>query len=278
MHNPPSPLAAKGRAFRQLHREGGGFLIPNPWDAGTARLLELQGFAALATTSAGFSFSRGQPDLSVPRGHMLEHLAQIAAATSLPVSADLQNGFGDAPEEMARTIKLAAQAGVVGGSIEDSTGRPGNPLYELALAADRIRAAAEAARALPFPFTLTARAENHFVGRGDLADTIARLQAYQEAGADVLFAPGLTRAQDIATVLSEVDRPLNVLIGFAGMSLDARDLIAMGVRRVSVGASLARAALGAFLRAATELREHGTAGYAEAAVGGQQLNGMFSSV
>lgn len=275
MANEHPSQADKGRAFRTLHHQGEGFLIPNPWDAGTAKLLERLGFPALATTSAGFSFSRGQPDNSLPRGPLLEQLAQIAAATALPVSADLENGFGDAPEAVARTIALAAQAGVVGGSIEDSSGRPGDPLYEPALAAERIRAAAEAARALPFPFTLTARAENYFIGRPDLADTIARLQAYQEAGADVLFAPGLTQVEDIATVLREVDRPLNVLIGFAGMALDARELIALGVRRVSVGGSLARAALGEFLRAATELREHGTAGYAQAAVGGQQLNAMF---
>ncbi|MDR2837027.1 MAG: isocitrate lyase/phosphoenolpyruvate mutase family protein [Azonexus sp.] len=265
----------RGETFRALHREADGFVIPNPWDAGTARLLEILGFKALATTSAGFSFSRGQPDNSVPREPLLEHLAQITAATSLPVSADLENGFGDAPETVAQTIRLAAIAGVVGGSIEDTTGRAGDPLYERAFAAERIRAAAEVAHGLPFPFTLTARAENYFIGRSDLPDTIGRLQAYQEAGADVLYAPGLSKPEDIATVLREIDRPLNVIIGFPAITLGARDLFAMGVKRVSVGGSLARTALGAFLRAATELRDSGTAGYADAAVSGSQLNALF---
>lgn len=265
----------QGQAFRELHAQTAGFVIPNPWDAGTAKLLELLGFQALASTSAGFSFSCGRPDHSVPREPLLERLAQIVAATSLPVSADLENGFGDAPEEVARTIQLAAAAGVVGGSIEDSTGHTGNPLYDRAFAADRIRAAAEAARSLPFAFTLTARAENYFIGRPDLADTISRLQAYQEAGADVLYAPGLTQPEDIAAVLREVDRPLNVLIGFADMDLGAGDLIAMGVKRVSVGGSLARAALSAFLWAATELRDHGSSSYFEDAIGGSLLNKLF---
>ncbi len=270
-----SSRMTRGTVFRDLHGAAGGFIIPNPWDAGAAKLLEQWGFKALATTSAGFSFSRGRPDNSVPRGPLLEHLAQIAAATTLPVSADLENGFGDSPEEVAATIRMAAATGVVGGSIEDTTGKPWNPLYDRALSMDRIRAAAEAARSLPFPFTLTARAENFFIGQRDLADTIGRLQSYQEAGADVLYAPGLTRAEDIATVLREVDRPLNVLIGFSGMSLGARDLIGMGVKRVSVGGSLARSAWGAFLRAATELRDHGTAGYSEDAVGASQLNQLL---
>lgn len=269
--------SGKAEAFRALHTLAKGFIIPNPWDAGTARLLAQLGFKALATTSAGFSFSRGRPDNSVPREPLLAHLGEIVAATDLPVSADLENGFGDAPEEVARTIALAAEAGVVGGSIEDSTGRPGDPLYARAFAAQRIRAAVQAARSLPFPFTLTARAENYFIGQPDLADTIGRLQAYQEAGADVLYAPGLTRREDIATLLREVDRPLNVLIGFSGMSLGANELADMGVQRVSVGGSLARAAFGAFIRAATELRQHGTAHYAQEAVSGRQLNQLFEA-
>lgn len=272
--NTPSQME-KAIAFRALHVEADGFVIPNPWDAGTAKLLDMLGFKALATTSAGFSFSRGSPDNSVPREPLLAHLAQIVAATSLPVSADLENGFGDAPDEVARTIRLAAEAGVVGGAIEDSTGRLREPLYDRAFAAERIRAAAEAARSLPFPFTLTARAENYFIGRPDLADTIARLQAYQEAGADVLYAPGLTRQEDIATVVREVDRPVNVLIGFPGITLGAKELAELGVRRISVGGSLARAALGEFLRAATELRDHGTTSYALSAVSGSEINKMF---
>jgi 2-methylisocitrate lyase-like PEP mutase family enzyme len=273
-----NPLQIKqGQTFRELHLATDGFIIPNPWDVGTAKLLERWGFKALATTSAGFSFSRGRPDNSVPREPFLEHLTQITAATTLPVSADLENGFGDSPEEVAHTIRLAADTGVVGGSIEDSTGRSGDPLYDRALAMDRIRAASEAARSLPFTFTLTARAENYIIGQPDLADTISRLQSYQEAGADVLYAPGLTQPEDIATVLREVDRPLNVLIGFSGVSpLGARALMSMGVKRVSVGGSLARAAFGAFLRAATELRDHGSTGYSRDAIGDSELNQLLS--
>lgn len=271
----PPTQSDKAHVFRKLHSAPNGFVIANPWDAGSARLLEELGFKALASTSAGFSFSRGRPDNSVARAPLLAHLADLAAATRLPVTADLENGFGHAPDEVAQTIQLAAEAGVVGGSIEDSNGNSADPLYARAFAAERIRAAAQAARALPFPFTLTARAENYFVGRPDLADTIARLQAYQEAGADVLFAPGLTRQEDIATVVREVDRPLNVLIGISGMTLSAGELVELGVCRISVGGSLARAAFGEFLRAATELRDHGTTSYGLNAVSGQHLNRLF---
>lgn len=265
----------RAQAFRDLHTAGDGFVVPNPWDAGSARLLAQLGFRALASTSAGHAFSLGRPDNSVSRDLLLIHLAEIASATNLPVNADLENGFGDAPEVVAQTIRLAAESGVVGGSIEDSRGSSDDPLYAREFAAERIRAAAEAARSLPFPFTLTARAENYFVGRPDLADTIGRLQAYQEAGADVLFAPGLTRQEDIATVVRSVDRPVNVLLGLPGMVLGARELAQLGVRRVSVGGSLARAAFGEFLRAATELRDKGTASYAKAAVSGAELNRLF---
>lgn len=266
----------KAKIFRSLHESADGFVIPNPWDAGTARVLELLGFQALATTSAGFSFSRGKPDNSVPREPLLAHLAEIAAATRLPVSADLENGFGDAPKDVAQTILLAAEAGVVGGSIEDTTGRSDDPLYAREFAAERIQAAAEAASSLPFPFTLTARAENYFIGRTDLADTISRLQAYQEAGADVLYAPGLTCEEDIATVVREIDRPLNVLIGFPGITLSANELSFLGVKRISVGGSLARTVFGEFLRAAAELRHDGTAKYAHRAVNAGTLNDLFS--
>lgn len=276
MASPAIPSQSdKATAFRALHQAADSFVIPNPWDRGTARLLEILGFKALATTSAGFSFSRGQPDKSTSRDALLAHLQDIAGATHLPVSADLENGFADSPEQVAQTILLAAGTGVVGGSIEDTSGRPADPLYTRAFAAERIRAAAEAAKSLPFPFTLTARAENYFIGKPDLADTIARLQAYQEAGADVLFAPGLTRQEDIATVVRAVDRPVNVLMGLAGMSLSAQDLGELGVQRISVGGSLARAAMGEFLRAATELRDSGTANYAGRAVTGAQLNEHF---
>src|SRR5271166_3083583 len=198
--------AEKGRAFRTLHERDRAFIIPNPWDAGTARLLAHLGFQALATTSAGYAFSMGKCDNTIDRDNMMEHVAALASATDLPVSADLENGFGDAPEHIAQTIRLAAAAGAVGGSIEDMSGQPGHPIYEQQYAAERVRAAAEAARALPFPFTLTARAENYLVGRPDLKDTIRRLQAYQEAGADVLYAPGLRRLEDIRQVIREVDR------------------------------------------------------------------------
>ena len=203
--------AEKGRAFRALHRRDSAFIIPNPWDVGTARLLAHVGFEALATTSAGYAFSVGRCDNTIDRQEMMTHVAAIASATDLPVSADLENGYGDAPEIVAETIKLAAEAGLVGGSIEDAAGRADGAVYELALAVDRIRAAAEAVRDLPFRFTLTARAENYLLGRPDLKDTILRLQAFQDAGADVLYAPGLTTKDDIAAVVRSVDRPVNVI-------------------------------------------------------------------
>jgi 2-methylisocitrate lyase-like PEP mutase family enzyme len=207
---------------------------------------------------------------------MMAHLREMAAATDLPLSADLENGFGAAPETVANTIRLAATTGIVGGSIEDGSGdRRMLPSYPLALATDRIRAAVEAARALPFPFTLTARAENYFVGQPDLADTIQRLQAYQEAGADVLFAPGLRTREDIAAVLSAVDRPVNVLMGLDGVTLTVADLEAMGVKRISVGGSFARAAYGAFLRAAREVQEHGSFSYTNEAISGRDITRLL---
>jgi 2-methylisocitrate lyase-like PEP mutase family enzyme len=208
---------------------------------------------------------------------MMAHVSAIVSATDLPVSADLENGFGDAPEVVAETIRLAAAAGAVGGSIEDSTQRPGQPIYEQARAVERIRAAAEAARALPFAFTLTARAENYLVGRPDLEDTIRRLQAYQMAGADVLYAPGLTSSEDIAAVVSSVDRPVNVVMGLQGAQLSLAELSSIGVRRVSVGSALSRAALGAFLRAAQEMRERGTFTFAGEAVSYRELSAMFDA-
>jgi 2-methylisocitrate lyase-like PEP mutase family enzyme len=267
--------ADKGRAFRALHERKQAFIIPNPWDVGTARLLAHLGFEALATTSAGYAFSVGRPDNSMDRDKTMEHVASITAATDLPVSADLENGFGEAPETVAETIRLAAQTGAVGGSIEDVPGRANLAPYELAQAADRVRAAAEVARKLPFVFTLTARAENFLVGRPDLQDTIRRLQAYQEAGADVLYAPGLTSRTDIASVVGSVDRPVNVIMGLQGVQLSLAELSAIGVRRVSVGSALSRAALGAFLRAAREMREHGTFAFSADAVNYRDINAMF---
>jgi 2-methylisocitrate lyase-like PEP mutase family enzyme len=269
--------AEKAAIFCSLHESSTGFVIPNPWDMGSARLLEILGFKAVATTSAGFSFSRGKHDNSVERHHLLAHLSDIVSGTNLPVNADLENGFGDSPDEVATTIRLAAHTGVVGGSIEDITGRASDPQYSIKFAADRIRAAVEAARSLSFKFTLTARAENFFIGNPNLPDTIKRLQAYQEAGADVLYAPGLVHKADIETVLREIDLPLNIFLGFGGMTLKVNDLFEMGVRRVSVGGSLARVAYGEFLRTAIALRDHGGISVADGLIGTKEINGMFKT-
>jgi 2-methylisocitrate lyase-like PEP mutase family enzyme len=267
----------KGEAFRALHERARAFILPNPWDAGTARMLAHMGFEALATTSAGHAFTLGQKDGTVRREGTLENVAAIAAATDLPVNGDLENGFGDSPEMAAETIRMAAAAGLVGGSIEDATGRPDAPIYELKLAIERIQAAAEAAHSLPFPFMLTARAENYLYGRADLKDTIHRLRTYQEAGADVLYAPGLTTKEDIAAVVTSVDRPVNVLMGLGGLELSIEDLSEMGVRRVSVGGALCRMALGAFLSAAREMKERGTFGFTKRAAKTQTIVDMFGA-
>ncbi len=267
--------AGKGRVFRSLHHREKAFIIPNPWNVGTARMLAHLGFEALATTSMGYAFSAGQRDNTIDRDQTMAHVSEIAVATALPVSADLENGFGDSPEIVAETIRLAAAAGAVGGSIEDASGTPHLPIYEIEHAADRIRAAAAVARALPFDFTLTARAENYLHGRPDLSDTIARLQAYQEAGADVLYAPGLASKDEIAAVVGAVSRPVNVLMGLQGVQLSLADLSAMEVRRVSVGSSLCRAALGAFLRAAMEMRDRGTFEFANDAAKPREISAMF---
>ncbi len=265
----------KGKVFRSLHERERAFIIPNPYDAGTARLLAHLGFEALATTSAGFAFTLGQPDNTVERDKVLKHCFEIAAATNLPVSADLGNCFGDAPEIVAETIRLAAQTGIVGGSVEDMSGDSDNPIYDFDFAVERVRAAAEAVRSLPFDFTLTARAENYLVGRHDLADTIKRLQAYAEAGADVLFAPGLTKKEDIAALVKAVDCPVNVIMGLQGVRLSVAELSEIGVKRISVGSALARAALGAFLRAAGEMKTHGTFTFADEAVSYREISDMF---
>jgi 2-methylisocitrate lyase-like PEP mutase family enzyme len=273
----------KARVFRALHACEGAFIIPNPYDAGTARLLAHAGFEALATTSAGYAFTAGKPDHGVSRDEMLKHVAEIVRSVDLPVSGDLENGYGDLPEDAAETVRLAAQAGLVGCSIEDSRNvedgsvKSGSgPIYEIGAAAERIRAAAEASHALPFPFTLTARAENYLNGRNDLNDTIERLQAYQEAGADVLYAPGVTSKEEIATLVREVDRPVNVLAGLGDATVDAAALAALGVKRISVGGALARTALGAFQRAANEMRESGTFTFAKNAANGRDLNRIFA--
>jgi 2-methylisocitrate lyase-like PEP mutase family enzyme len=267
--------AEKARAFRALHERDKAFIIPNPWNVSAARLLAHLGFEALATTSMGYALSIGKLDNTLDRQEMLANAFAIASATNLPVSADLENGFGDSPEIVAETIMLAAAAGVVGGSIEDANGHHTQPIYELQHAVDRIRGAVSAARSLPFPFTLTARAENYLHGRPDIKDTIKRLQVYQEAGADVLYAPGLSSKNDIAAVISSVNRPVNVLMGLQEVHLSLAELSALGVKRVSVGSALCRAALGAFLRGAREMREQGTFKFAAEAAKSQEFNDVF---
>jgi 2-methylisocitrate lyase-like PEP mutase family enzyme len=272
----------KGERFRSLHARPGAFVIPNPWDAGTARILTGLGFEALTTTSAGLAFSLGKRDGAglVTREETLANARAIVDATDLPVAADLENGFGDAPEVVAETIRLAGEvAGLVGGSIEDSTGDPQRPLYAFQHAVERVAAAAEAARALPFPFVLVGRAENYLHGRADLDDTIRRLQAFEAAGADALFAPGLTRAEDIRTVCAAVGKPVNVIMGLTGVkhtSFSVAELAALGVRRISLGSALSRAALGAFVRAAREIREQGTFSFAAEALPYAEANELVA--
>ncbi|HUK30549.1 MAG TPA: isocitrate lyase/phosphoenolpyruvate mutase family protein [Candidatus Acidoferrum sp.] len=270
-----STQADKGRVFRALHERDRAFIIPNPWDAGSARLLAHAGFEALATTSAGYAFSRGRQDNMIERDDMIAHAAAIVAATELSVSADLENGFGDAPEEVAETIRLAAAAGLAGCSIEDASQNPDNPIYEHEHAVERIRAAVQVARGLPFAFTLTARAENYLHGRQDVRDTIRRLQAFQEAGANVLYAPGLPSKEDITAVVNSVDRPVNVLAGQEGLELDLEGLSAIGVKRISVGSLLSRVAYGALHRAAKEMKERGTFTFADEAVSFSDISTIF---
>ena len=264
----------KAEAFRALHARPRAFIIPNPWDVGTARMLAKIGFEALATTSAGYAFSAGVQVNRVGRDRMLAHVAEIVAATDLPVSADLENGFGDDPKTVAETIRLAAATGLAGGSIEDSIDRPGEKVYDIGLATDRIRAAVEAKMGSD-PFLLTARAENYLVGIPDLKDTIKRLQAYQEAGADVLYAPCITAREEIVAIVSSVDRPVNFLMGTQPQRFTLDELSAMGVRRVSVGSALSLAALGAFLRAAREMHETGTFTYTQDAAGFSEVSKLL---
>lgn len=256
----------KYEILKALHEGDQAFVIPNPWDAGSARLLASLGFGALATTSAGYAFSKGRRDsfAGLGRSEILANAAEIVAATGLPVSADLEDGFGAAPETCAETIRMACQAGLAGGSIEDATGDNDAPIFELSQAIDRIQAAAEAAR--QGPFLLTARAENYLWGKPDLDDTIRRLQAFAEAGADVLYAPGLPDIETIRTVCRAVDKPVNVVMGLKGKSYTVEELSQAGVRRISVGGSFARAAFGALMRAANEVRTRGTFAYAEDAI------------
>ena len=272
------PQSARAEAFRSLHDRPGIFAIPNPWDAGSASILATLGFEALATTSAGFAFSVGRPDAegAIGREETLANARAIVDATSLPVSADLENGFGDDPDTCAETILRAAAVGLVGGSIEDATGRAADPIYSYDRSVERVSAAVKAARSLPFPFVLTARAENLINGRPDLQDTIRRLAAFAEAGADVLYAPGLKTREEIDAVVRAVaPKPVNVVMGLSGPSFSLDVLASLGVKRVSLGSSLARAAYGAFLQAAREVKEKGTFDFARTAVSYAEINAMF---
>jgi 2-methylisocitrate lyase-like PEP mutase family enzyme len=246
----------KAELFRVLHERPGAFIIPNPWDAGTAKLLAAMGFEALATTSLGLANMIGR---AIPARHaIIENCRVITEATDLPVSVDLENGGADAPQAAAEAIRLAAEAGAVGGSIEDASGDARRSIYDFALAVERVQAAVEVARSLPIPFTLTARAENFLYGRKDLDDTIRRLQAFEAAGADVLYAPGLHDLATIRTVASSLRKPFNLVMGFADPTLTLEQLSAAGVKRVSVGGALSRVALAAFLRCAREMKDKGS--------------------
>ncbi len=267
----------RAAAFRALHERPGAFIIPNPWDAGTARLLASLGFEALATTSLGFANSLGRPDgtNAVSRNEVLDHCRAIAEATDLPVNADLENGYAHEPRTAAEMIRLAANAGVVGGSIEDATGDPAKPIYDFSLAVERVQAAVEVTRSLPIPFMLTARAENLLHGRIDLDDTIRRLQAFEKAGADVLYAPGVRDVATIRTVVSSVTKPVNVVMSAADPAITAAQLAEAGVKRISVGGALSRLALAAFLRGAREMKDQGGFTWMRDTVPSKDLKAIF---
>jgi 2-methylisocitrate lyase-like PEP mutase family enzyme len=271
-------LAERAERFKQLHERPGLFMIPNPWDAGSAKMLAALGFEALATTSAGLAWVLGKPDGEgvVTREESMRNAREIVGATGLPVAADLENGYGEAPEECATTILQAAEAGLVGGSIEDTTGNPDDPIIPFMLAVERVKAAAKAARSLPFPFMLAARAENLIYGRPDLPDTIRRLVAFAEAGADVLYAPGLKTREEVSAVVRAVaPKPVNVLVGTAAITLSLAELEDLGVRRVSLGSALARVAYGALLEAATGMKKKADLGFVGSTVSYSVLNSML---
>jgi len=270
--------AQKSAAFRALHARPGAFVIPNPWDAGTARLLASLGFEALATTSLGLANTLGRADGTgaVSRDEVLANCRSIAGATDLPVNADLENCYDDEPQAAAGMIRLAAEAGAVGGSIEDATGDPLHPIYDFGLAVERVAAAAEAARSLPTPFMLTARAENFLHGRPDLDDTIRRLRAFEAAGAEVLYAPGLRDLDSIRTVTAAVAKPVNVVMSAADPSITVAQLAQAGVKRISVGGALSRLALAAFLKGAREMKERGSFTYMGDTIPSAELRQTFA--
>jgi len=265
----------KATRFRALHHGPGAFLIPNPWDAGSARILAGLGFEALATSSGASAGMLGKRDGKVTREEALAHARAVVGATDLPVSADLEKGFGDAPAVAAETIRLAAEVGLVGGSIEDASGDKDKPLYDLSLAAERVAAAVQAARALPFPFTLTARAENYLRGNPNLDDTIKRLQAFEKAGADVLFAPGLPDLEAVRTVCAAVSKPFNFMVGIKGKSFTVAELTAAGVKRISLATSLYREAMSGLVNAAREVKDKGTFGYLDRSLTTPELNNFM---
>jgi 2-methylisocitrate lyase-like PEP mutase family enzyme len=262
----------KAARFRALHEGPGAFLIPNPWDAGSARILTALGFSALATSSGASAGVLGRRDGKVTRDEALAHARAIVEATDLPVSADLEKGFGDAPATAAETITLAAGVGLVGGSIEDATGDKDKPLYDIAQATERVAAAVRAARALSFPFTLTARTENFLRGNPSLDDTIKRLQAFEKAGADVLMAPGLPDLAAVRAVCAAVSRPVNFMAGIKGKSFTVAELQAAGVRRISLASSLYRLAMTGVVEAAREVKDKGTFGYLDRSLGTPDVN------
>ena len=265
----------KAVRFRELHAAPGAFLIPNPWDVGSARILAGLGFEALATSSAASACALGRRDGGLTREEALAHARSIVEATELPVSADLEKGFGDAPEAVAETIRLAAGVGLVGCTIEDATGNPDRPLYDFELAVDRIAAAAEAARGLPFPFLVTARAHNFLYAAPSLEDTISRLQAFERAGADVLFAPGLPDLTAVRAVCAAVSKPVNFMAGIKGKSFSVSELAAAGVRRISLATSLYRAAMTGFLDAARQVKETGEFGFLDRCVTTPELHKLM---
>ena len=265
----------KAARFRALHQAPGAFVIPNPWDAGSARILAGLGFQALATSSGAAAGVLGRRDGTVTREEALAHARAIVAAIDLPVSADLEKGFGDAPEAAAETIRHAAAVGLVGGSIEDATGDKNRPLYDIGHAIERVAAATQAARALAFPFTLTARAENFLRGNPDLDDTITRLVAFEKAGADVLFAPGLPDLAAVRAVCAAVSKPVNFMVGIRGKSFTVAELATAGVRRISLATSLYRAAMSGLLDAAREVKGKGTFGYLDRSLTTPELNGFM---
>ena len=265
----------KAAAFRKLHQGPGAFLIPNPWDAGSARVLEGLGFAALATSSGACAGTLGKRDGKVTRDEALAHARAVAGAVALPVSADFENGFGHAPSFVAETVRLAGATGLVGCSIEDATGDKDKPLYELGQAVERVAASAEAARALGFGFVLTARTENYLRGNPNLDDTIKRLQAFEKAGADVLMAPGLPDLASVKAVCAALGKPVNFMAGIKGKSFTVAELAAAGVRRISLATSLYRAAVTGLITAAKEAKDSGTFGYLDATLTTPDLNGYM---